>query len=65
VSALPPAESIELDEKPLASADYITEQVAYLTPVNEDVKLNDLGLEELRAEILRLERGRSEEGTRN
>ena len=56
-------EPVELDEEDLAAADYITGQVAYLTPVGQDVKLNDLDLEELRAEILRLECGRREEGT--
>ena len=56
-------EPVELDEAGLAAADYITGQVAYLTPVGQDVQLNDLGLEELRAEILRLECGRREEGT--
>lgn len=56
-------EPVGLDEEALAGADYITGQVAYLTPVGEDVKLNGLGLEELRAEILRLGRSRSEDGT--
>jgi hypothetical protein len=56
-------ESIELNQEVLAAADYITGQVAYLTPVGQDVKLNDLGLEELRAEILLLERNRSQDGT--
>lgn len=55
-------EPVELDEDTLAGADYITGQVAYLTPPGEKVKLNDLGPEELRAEILRLERGRGEDG---
>ena len=55
-------EPIELDDDALAGADYITGQVAYLTPVGQDVKLNDLGVKELRAEIERLERIRSEDG---
>src|ERR1051325_31025 len=50
---------IELDEATLAGADYITGQLAYLTPVGQDVKLNDLGGDELRAEIVRLERSRN------
>lgn len=54
-------EPVELDDETLAGADYITGQVAYLTPVGEDVRLNDLSLDELRAEILRLERSRSED----
>jgi hypothetical protein len=55
-------EPVELDEEDLAAADYITGQVAYLTPVGQEVKLNDLDMEELRAEILRLESGRRGEG---
>ena len=51
-------EPVELDEEALAGADYITGQVAFLTPVGQDVKLNHLGLEELRAEILHLKRSR-------
>lgn len=56
-------EPVGLDEEALAGADYITGQVAYLTPVGQDVKLNDLDLEALRDEILRLERSRGEDGT--